>query len=568
MEARTVRTHPAGHAFVHAAQGGRRPRARVTRLATILTICILTVSSVGLAQDSNGAAEQSLARGESIGVVDFQATCHEAVRTDFDRALAMLHHMMYVEARAMFEAIAADDPGCGMAQWGVATTLFQPLWQARPGAAALQRGWELMERAASAPASERDALLIAATRAFFSEPASAEYWQRIDRWAQGMAAAYDAYPEDFDVAALYALSRIAVAPRAADRSVVFGEAESVLRGIFEVEPRHPGAIHYSIHATDVEGRAENALDMVGAYADIAPAVPHALHMPTHIYVRLGDWPAVTDWNRRSADAAANLPVGELVSHHHAHALDYMQYAYLQRGDDAMAQATLEEALAGQYVEHFAPAFHLAIMPARLAVERRAWEEAAQLQVGQPAYVAWERYTWPQAISWFARGLGAVRTGQTDAAADAEGRMIELRDLARAAGEQATAAYIEVDRLILAGLIALTGGDAEAAVASLREAAELEGTVEKHPVTPGALLPPYEALGDVLSELGRYEEALAAYEASDARWPSRYNTLLGAARAAKASGDSSAAQAYAGRLLDIAGASDRAKLGEVRSIAEE
>lgn len=559
--------HPTGRTYERTAQGACRPRARVPRLVTLLVVWVLAVHSVGLAQD-DGAEEQGQAHGAAIGVVDFQARCQEAVDADFDRALTMLHHMMYVEARATFEAIAADDPDCGMAQWGVATTLFQPLWNSRPDAAALQRGWEIMERAASAPASERDALLIAATRAFFSEPATAEYWQRIDRWAQGMAAAYDAYPEDLDVAALYALSRIAVAPRASDRSVVFGEAESVLRSVFEVEPRHPGAIHYSIHATDVEGRAENALDMVGAYTDVAPAVPHALHMPTHIYVRLGDWPAVIEWNRRSADAALALPLGELVSHHHAHAVDYMLYAHLQRGDDAMARATLEEALAGRYVEHFASAFHSAIMPARLAVERRAWQEAAQLQVRQPAYLAWERYTWPRAITWFARGLGAIRSGQTDEAADAEGRMIELRDASRAAGEQAMATYIEVDRLILAGLIALTGGDAETAVASLREAAELEGTVEKHPVTPGAVLPPYEALGDVLHELGRHQEAFAAYEASDARWPSRYNTLLGAARAAKAGGDPSAAQAYALRLLDIAGASDRAEIREMHAIAEE
>lgn len=562
-----VHPHPLGHAEVRTKQEAWR-RAGVRRLATVLAVWVLAIHSGGLAQEDHGAAGHVHAPAAALGIVDFQVGCDETVRADFDRALATMHHMMYVEARAMFEAIAAAEPDCGMAQWGVATTLFQPLWPSRPDASALQRGWELMERAATAPASERDALLIEATRAFFAEPDTAEYWQRVDRWAQGMAVAYGAFGEDRDVAALYALSRIAVAPRAADRSAAFTEAETVLRSIFEIEPMHPGAIHYSIHATDVENRAGNALDAVGTYGGIAPEVPHALHMPTHIYVRLGAWPDVIAWNRRSADAALTFPMGERVSLHHAHALDYMMYAHLQRGDDAMARAALEEALEAHYAEDFASAYHMAIMPARMAVERRAWQEAAQLEVRQPAYLAWDRYSWPQAISWFARGLGATHSGHIDAAREAEGQMKVLRDQSRAAGEQAFSTYIEIDRLILEGLIALSGGDEEMAVTRLREAAELEGTVDKHPVTPGTLLPPYEALGDVLSELGRHEEALAAYEASDARWPGRFHTLLGATRAAMASGNSPSAQGYARRLLDIAGASDRSDVLEVRAIAGE
>jgi tetratricopeptide (TPR) repeat protein len=383
-----------------------------------------------------------------------------------------------------------------------------------------------------------------------------------------MAAAHEASPDDHDVAALYALSLLALSPAAAERDPLHDEAEAVLREIYEQEPTHPGAIHYSIHATDVDGRADNALDMVKAYSDIAPQVPHALHMPTHIYVRLGEWPGVIEWNRRSADAALERPVGDAVSHHYPHATDYILYAHLQRGEDDRALEVLEETLdRDSFQRSFISAFHLAAMPARYAVERRQWEEAAALEPRTPDYLPWDNALWAEGMTWLARGLGALHTDDLNRAGEAESRLAALRDAAKEAGEDAFAAYIEIDRLILAGWIARKEDRPDEAVELIREAAKLEGTVEKHPVTPGALLPPYEALGDLLLDLDRPDEALEAYQASNEVWPGRFNTLLGAARAAAAAGDEDAARTWYAELLEVAGSSDRAAVSEAEQHLE-
>jgi tetratricopeptide (TPR) repeat protein len=509
-----------------------------------------------------------VAGGEMLGSVDFRVACAEPVQATFDRGLGFLHHMMYEQARAAFEEVATTEPECAMAHWGVATTLFQPLWPTRPSAEDLTRGWSEIQQAKTLdPTSERERHLVAATEAFFREPETADWWTRIERWADGMETAYQADPEDPDTAALYALSRLALAPVAEDRGPLHEEAEAILRGVYEVVPDHPGAIHYTIHANDASGRADRSLDIVASYGEIAPEVPHALHMPSHIYVRLGDWPEVIEWNRRSADAALQHPAGDAVSHHYLHAADYLLYAFLQGGEDDQAAAVLEEAAAKpNHQASFISAFHSAAMPARYAVERRAWAEAAALQPRTPDYLPWDDALWAEGMSWLARGLGALHRGEVEAAGEAEARIAALRDTARADGEQAFATYIEIDRLILAGWIAAEN-DPEGAVKLMRSAAELEGTVEKHPVTPGALLPPYEALGDLLLDQGRPAEALEAYKASGEVWPGRFNTLLGAARAAAAAGDESAADDYYTQLLELAGDSDRAALSEARQHVE-
>jgi tetratricopeptide (TPR) repeat protein len=507
----------------------------------------------------------AVAAEQEIGTVDFQVPCDEGVREPFDRSLALMHHMMYEQARSGFEAVVDADPGCAMAHWGIATTLFQPLWPERPDQATLKRGWEHSRKAMDLePASERERLLIEATAGFFREPEAAGYWDRIGRWAEGMRVAYQAYPDDLDIAALYGLSRIAVAPNAPDRDPLYDEAEEVLRAVWKEEQTHPGAIHYAIHATDVDGRAENALDMVEVYGTIAPEVPHALHMPSHIYVRLGEWPEVIDWNRRSADAALREPVNGAVSLHYIHAIDYMVYAYLQQGEDDKARAALDEAMArDKHQPSFASAFHAAAMPARLAVEQRKWEDAMALEPGEPEYLPWDETFWPEALTWYARGLGGVHGDDLDTAREAERRMIALRDQAEAEGEDAFARYIEVDRKILSGWIARRDGDGEEAVRLMRAAAALEGSLEKHPITPGALLPPNEALGDLFLDLGRPSEALEAYRESDEIWPGRFNTLLGAARAAEAAGDDSAAREHYQQLLEIAWASERTEIADAR-----
>lgn len=540
----------------------RRISARTFALSLFLMAAVALTSSQRLQ-----AQEHHAHAGDDVGTVDFRVSCSEAVRSDFDRALAMLHHMMYPQSYTIFQQIAERDPQCGMAHWGMAMTHFRPLWY-RPSSDDLRAGWAALQQAREIGIrSEREEALVAATEAFYRDPEADEWFPRLARWTEAMREAHGAHPNDNNIAAFYALSEIAAGQAPGeDRMERNSRAARVLLTVHERQSSHPGALHYTIHANDITGRESESLDIVQSYDEVAPSVPHALHMPTHIFVRLGHWPDVIEWNRKSADAALRFPAGERISVHYIHALDYMLYAHLQRGEDREAKAVLDEALSrGQYEENAIAAFHTAVMPARYAIERRDWEAAAAIEPRAADYLSWERYPWPEALSWFTKGLGAAHSNEVATARDAENRMSALAERARAAGTPDLATYIEVDRLILAGVIANANAKPDSAVALMRAAADLEKTVQKHPVTPGSLLPPHEALGDLLMSRSRPGDALTAYEEGLAVWPARYRSLLGAARAAHASGADAKAREYYAKLLEVAGDGngDRPGLREAR-----
>jgi len=521
-------------------------------LVSLVMLVFLPRAEVA-AQHVHGNEENIAADRGDIGEVDFRVACEEAVREDFDHALGMMHHMMYVASREVFEEVIEADPDCAMAYWGVATAYIHPLWDAMPSEEVMQRSTQYLNQARELAETERERLLIESTAAFFEQPEDTGWRERLLSWSDAMEDAYNEFPDDLDIAALYGLARVSDAQYVEDRAAVLDEAEEVLREVFEQEPQHPGAIHYSIHATDVDGRAENALDMVEVYAEIAPEVAHALHMPSHIYVRLGDWPQVIEWNKKSAEAALEHPVDEDVeSLHYIHAVDYVVYGYLQRGENEQAEAAFEEVM--QREKHqptFATAFHFAAIPARLAVEQRDWDRAANLEPQVPDDQPWDAYPWAESLTWYARGLGSVHTGDLNAAREAERKMTELRETAEELDQDRMATYIEIDRLVLAGRLALEEGNHEEAIELTQSAGELEQTVEKHPVTPGALQPPFEALGDLHMDLDQHEEALRAYEASDEIWPGRLNTLMGAAMAARMIGEEQTARNHFEKLLKSA-----------------
>jgi tetratricopeptide (TPR) repeat protein len=534
--------------------------------------CALFILGPQLSQAQHDLHEDQppITVNRDIGVVDFQVSCDAGVVDDFDHALGMMHHMMYEQARSEFQEIAKADESCAMAYWGIATTLFQPLWDTRPSAVDLERGWRMIQTAQRlGPPTEREQALVEATGAFFREPGVAGYRQRLERWANGMAAAYRAHPNDLDIAALYSLSRLALGQLAEDRDPLHDEAEKILRHIWEQEPEHPGALHYSLHATDVDGRAGNALDMVEAYGKLAPEVPHALHMPSHIYVRKGDWLKVIEWNRRSANVALGHHVNRHLSHHYIHALDYILYAVLQQGNDEKAYEVYKESIAGdRHQDTFVGSFHAAAMPARLAVEGRDWEAASQLEPRSPDYFSWDDYPWAEGMGWFARGLGAVQRLDLPEARISVEQLSALQALATERGDEHIATFINVDRHILAGWVAYAESDGDEAIRLMSAAAELEGTVEKHPVTPGALMPPNEALGLLLLDLNEPEQALEAFQNADDRWPNRYHTLLGAARAAREAGNEEVATEYYQQLLDMVVDSERDGVREAREFVND
>ncbi len=539
-------------------------------LPTIKKLLLITTLSLSLTRPT---IAQETNKDEAIGNVNFAVSCNAEVTDDFNRALAFLHHMQYEESRSAFETITQLQPDCAMAHWGIAMTLFQPLWPSRPSLETLQRGLKEIQQAQTLGLkTNREADLVAATAAFYQEPKSADWWTRIQRWHERMEQAYQARPEDTETSVFYALSQLAIAQIQPNRLDYHARAANILREVYNDNPTHPGAIHYTIHANDVDSRADKDLDIVRSYAEIAPAVPHALHMPTHIFVRLGSWSEVLEWNRRSADAALNFPAADGISHHYLHALDYQVYAYLQQGDQQQAQTIIDQLFTEEqpFQGTFISAFHLSSMPARYAVERRDWKQAQAIIPRNPDSVKWEKFFWAEAISWFAKGLGAVHQGDAQKAQQAELNMIQLRDKARQAGEEGFATYIEIDRLILSSWQAYSKGQEKRALRLARKAVDLETQIEKHPVTPGALYPAQEALGDLLFELGSYRKALSAYEDSLITWPKRFNSILGAARAAKAANLDEKANDYYGELLLIAlGAkSNRPQLTEaIQSLAE-
>ncbi len=500
-------------------------------------------------------AQQSGHSGDALGEVDFPVSCAAAAQPSFNQAMALLHHMTYPQARQAFDEVAQLDPACAMAYWGMAMTLFQPLWPTRPSPQALQQGWQLVEAAQSRrPPTEREALLVASAEAFFLEPAGRDYWARIRRWEAAMQRAYAAYPQDHEVAALYALAHLAAAPVSASARQNSDRAADILLGIYRCNPDHPGAMHYLVHANDTPGRERESLEITRRYERLAPRNPHALHMPTHIYTRLGDWEGVIRGNLNAAEAALEHPAGEhgeWVWDEFPHAIEYLVYAYLQTGADDASAAQIRRLLATPQLEpSFKTAFHLASTRARHALERHDWQEASQLVARDAPALDWDRFAWPEAISHFARGLGAAHLGRPAEAAAAIARLDELERVARQAGEELFARNIRVLRLELEAWLAHAQGQAATSLALMQQAAELETATPKHAVTPAPTLPAHELLGDLLMEQQRPADALDAYRRALEHYPRRLNALLGAARAAGALGDTDQARGLYRKLLAL------------------
>ena len=532
---------------------------RLTRVLylALACACLASVPSA-ISQHQHPAGEL----GE-FGKVNFAISCDAAVQPGFNRAVAILHSFGYENAAAAFAEAAETDPACGMAFWGIAMTYYHPIWEA-PNPTVLKQGWAAVERAKSAGAkTQRERDYISAIEVFYKDSDKLDHRTRSLAYEKAMEQLQARYPDDREAAIFYALALRGNAPPSDNTYANQKKAGAILEKALAEQPEHPGLAHYIIHCYDYPTLGDRALAAARRYAKIAPDSPHALHMPSHIFTRLGYWQESIESNLASAAAAQkDSAQGDQV-----HAMDYLVYAYLQEAQDVEAKKVFEAVppLRQSDPAYFAGLYAIASMPARYAGERHRWAEAAALTV-PPDLFPGGRYAWTEANIHFARALGASRVGGTEAARNSLQQLTSLRDTLLQANEKYWAEQLDIQRETVTAWLTWAEGKKEEALRQMRSAADHEDATDKHSVTPGVILPARELLGEMLLESKQPIQALVAFEATLRIAPNRFNALSGAARAAHLSGEREKAKSYYARLLAICDHADgdRTELQDART----
>lgn len=498
-----------------------------------------------LCSAGSAIADDTHAGHDQVGKVAFANSCTPAVQADFLRGVAMLHSFWYSAGEQTFRAVLEKDPGCAIATWGIAAILMQnPLAGvgALPqGAVQAQAAIDQGRRIGAGTPRERD--YIEAVAAYYQDFATRPERDRQESRAKAFEALAARYPDD-DEAQIFSALYIAGTQSQADQTyAAYARSAVILSREAAKYPDHPGISHYLIHVYDAPPLAAQGLPAARRYAGLAPDAPHALHMPSHIFTRVGAWAESVATNDRSFDSA--LRGAEQPEAYHAS--DYMVYADLQLARDAAALAAIDRAFSVRVPANASPvvAYPMAAMPARYAVERGDWRGAMQLVApmgGTP---------FTQALTWYAKALGAARTGDVAAAGEAANELVTRQQALVAAGNAYWAREVEIQQRAVAAWVAFAGKDVERGLLAMREAADLEDRNEKHIITPGRILPARELLGDMLLEAGQPLLALREYEASAQREPNRFRGLYGAARAAEAANMRDKATTYYQQLLELA-----------------
>lgn len=474
---------------------------------------------------------------EKLGTVSFANTCAPAVQTPFNRAVALLHSFTFPDAEKGFAEVLAADPNCAMAHWGIAMSLYHELWEA-PGPADLERGSAELAQADKMKASPREHAFISALATYYRDFDRLSPKARAQAYSDAMSKVAQENPKDSEAQIFYALTLIATASPTDKSHPNQKNAVAILEPLYKANPDHPGLAHYIIHACDSTEMAKEGLQAARDYSKIAPSAPHALHMPSHIFTRLGYWDDSIQSNLASRAAArAHGDLGEEL-----HAMDYLTYAYLQRGRDADAAKLVADlhAMEGVDPADFKMGYAGIAMPVRYAIERRQWADAAKIAPVDttPPYIA--------SIAHWARALGLARSGDPDDA-DAEITTLQqLNDKAKS-GSPFWATQVHVQLLEAQAWTANARGKNDEAVQLLRSAADEEDAVEKLPVTPGPIVPAREQLGDLLLSLKRPKEALTEFQASLVQAPGRRGALSGAAQASEMAGDKAKADQFRAAL---------------------
>ncbi len=511
---------------------------------------------------------------EQLGEVNFPISCSAAAQKEFNRAMALFYSFWFEPAKESFAKVLEDDPECGMAHWGIAIMSMGNPFAWPPNPNALKAGAAAMVEAQRVGAkSERERDYIAALATFFKDWETTDHRTRAVAFEKAMEGLAAKYPTDDEAQILYALV-LNVTALPTDKTFANQlKAAAILEPLFEKYPNHPGVAHYLIHTYDYAELAKKGLPAARAYAKIAPAVPHALHMPSHIFSRVGLWPEMVESNRASYLAAKSelkettLGIG---TYDALHAMDYMVFAHLQQAQDKAAKALVDEiaAIRKVNVENVVAAYAFAAIPARFALERGDWKQAAALKLS-PADLAWSKFPQAEAILIFARGLGAARTGDVAAARQDVERLQALKEAMTAAKMDYWAGQADFQIKTVSAWIALAEKRHEEAVQLMRAAAEAEDASDKHPVTPGNVAPSRELLGEMLMTLNSPAQAFAEFERSLKRDPNRFRGIYGAARAAEASGNREAARDYYAKLqiLAVNRDTERPELAQAKAFLE-
>ncbi len=518
-------------------------------LSLVLASFLLGFAAPATAQHEHPSGEPG-----KLGKVNFPISCDGAVQPQFNRAVALLHSFWYEKAAEAFATVAKEDPACGMAYWGVAMTYYHPLWGS-PDAASLKAGWAAIEKAKSVGAkTERERGYISALETFYEDSDKVDHLTRVLAYEKAMEGLHRSYPNDRETTVFYALALLGAAAAAPPDPTLARQkqAGAMLVKIFAEEPDHPGVAHYIIHSYDYPSLAPMALTAARRYAQIAPDVPHALHMPSHIFTRLGLWDESIASNRAAAAAARKYGwYGEEL-----HATDYLVYAYLQQGRDQEAKQLLAKlpAVGAADSNYRAGLYAIGVMPARYALERHDWRTAEALEL-PPGFSPAPRFAWTAAAVRFANGIGAARLRDRDKAERAIASLEQIRVTVLRAGDKTWAGRVEAQRRAVAAWVALDEGRKGEALKEMRSAADLEDFLGKDPVTPGAVLPARELLADMLVEAKEPEQALAEYEAVLRASPNRLNALFGAGHAAELAGQKEKARGYYNSLLQLCARAD-------------
>lgn len=480
---------------------------------------------------------------EKLGAVTFPTSCAATVQPQFNRAVALLHSFTYMESEKAFREVLAADPSCAMAHWGIAMSNYHQLWEPPVDAVRYEKGAAaLAQIKKESTLSPRESGFISAVAAVYSNGDTQSLRERMLVYQSKMEELSKANPRDSEVQVFYALALLSTALPTDKTHANQKKAVAILEPLYAANPQHPGMAHYLIHADDNAEMASQGVEVARAYSKIAPSAPHALHMPSHIFTRLGMWNESVASNQAARQAAREHgDTGEEL-----HAMDYLTYAYLQLGrtDDATKVVGDLRQMSGLQGGSFKVGYAATAMPTRLAVERRDWASATTLQaaVGAPPEVS--------ALAVWARAMGFARTGNAKQASLEAEKLGELEAQLRKSGKGYWADQVKIQAAEVQGWVALANREEQAAVKSLSAAADLEDSIEKLPLTPGPVIPAREQYAELLLELKQPDAALAQFESSLQQSPGRRNALVGASKAAELSKNQRKSELYEAELQKL------------------